>query len=428
MYYLVYWEEENKTSIVESKAIVEAEKAEVGKLVQLKWGRKVYSAKILGSGSKETVKKLLQKLNDKENYLQESTGEEDKNHAPLKDKNLAKKRKADDEISNKRQTKKKVAATILAVTVTSPSKAGASTSGKENLSKDDKVARRSESTVVVLERNIKMVEEYFLAQLASFKDEYKTQSRLIKELQQKITFLASEYDAQERRLQKLELEAFKKNRSTNNTFTLASEAIQLNMPFPASIAATNRDSYTLSSEAPQLIMPSSGRRIAAINTDSLLPAQLNMPSPASIYSSHQQGAAQLNMPSPATIHYNLGLSASTPTTQGQCETELFKPMPLKDVIEGNIGLLRCSRKAGRLAVKLARESFFGIALMKRSTFSILPKDKLKEIKHIIFKEYKFENLVEFEPVWQKCTIAIGKACQTLRIPKFSRQENPHELF
>ena len=44
-------------------------------------------------------------------------------------------------------------------------------------------ARRSECTVVVLERNFKMAEKYFLAQLASFQDEYKIQSKLIEELQ-----------------------------------------------------------------------------------------------------------------------------------------------------------------------------------------------------------------------------------------------------
>ena len=52
--------------------------------------------------------------------------------------------------------------------------------------------------------------------------------------------------------------------------------------------------------------------------------------------------------------------------------------------------------------------------MRVSTVSGLQKDKLKEIKARLYEVYSFDNLVEFEPLWQKCLIAIGKACQGLR--------------
>ena len=55
--------------------------------------------------------------------------------------------------------------------------------------------------------------------------------------------------------------------------------------------------------------------------------------------------------------------------------------------------------------------------MKRKTVSALQKDNLKEIKTRLYNVYMMNNTVEFEPIWQKCLIAIGKACQGLRTSK-----------
>ena len=88
--------------------------------------------------------------------------------------------------------------------------------------------------------------------------------------------------------------------------------------------------------------------------------------------------------------------------------------PAADVIGANNKLLLSVAKAGHLAVKLARESYFGEDVMRVSTVSGLPKDKMKEIKARLYEVYRFDNLVEFEALWQKCLIAIGKACQGLR--------------
>ena len=51
-----------------------------------------------------------------------------------------------------------------------------------------------------------------------------------------------------------------------------------------------------------------------------------------------------------------------------------------DVIGENIRLLKCTTKAGRLAVKLARDCYFGENMMRANTVSGLPKEKLQEIK------------------------------------------------
>ena len=52
--------------------------------------------------------------------------------------------------------------------------------------------------------------------------------------------------------------------------------------------------------------------------------------------------------------------------------------------------------------------------MRANTVSDYPKKKLQEIKAKLYDAYNCNNQVEFEPVWQKCVISIGKACQGLR--------------
>ena len=53
--------------------------------------------------------------------------------------------------------------------------------------------------------------------------------------------------------------------------------------------------------------------------------------------------------------------------------------PTADVIGNNQKLLQSTSKPGRLAVKLARESYFGEEVMKVSTVSSLPRDKGKVV-------------------------------------------------
>ena len=85
------------------------------------------------------------------------------------------------------------------------------------------------------------------------------------------------------------------------------------------------------------------------------------------------------------------------------------------MIGNNQKLLQSTSKAGQLAVKLARESYFGEEIMKVSTVTSLRREKLKEIKARLYEVYRFSNQVEFEPLWQKCLISIGIACQGLRM-------------
>ena len=68
------------------------------------------------------------------------------------------------------------------------------------------------------------------------------------------------------------------------------------------------------------------------------------------------------------------------------------------VIDDNCKLLRDSAKAGRLAVKLARERYFGNVVMRVKTLSALDK-KIKAIKEKLGQVYNFGSHLEFEPVW-----------------------------
>ena len=75
-----------------------------------------------------------------------------------------------------------------------------------------------------------------------------------------------------------------------------------------------------------------------------------------------------------------------------------------------------------LALKLARESFFGKDVMVRCTvvgdreLPALPQHELDLLKGQIltlFPAY-WNSPYEFEPVWSKCTASIGQGCKRLR--------------
>ena len=84
--------------------------------------------------------------------------------------------------------------------------------------------------------------------------------------------------------------------------------------------------------------------------------------------------------------------------------------------------LRGDALAGTLGVKLAREAYFGPEVMKLCTvrgnrgFPGLPHAELCQLKQTLFSVFPqfWANPVEFEPVWTKCSAAIGQACKALR--------------
>ena len=79
-------------------------------------------------------------------------------------------------------------------------------------------------------------------------------------------------------------------------------------------------------------------------------------------------------------------------------------------------------KASVLAVKLARESFFGEGAMSRCTvmgcgkFPALPARELADLKQTMFSLFPkyWANPVLFEGLWKDCSESIGQACKRIR--------------
>ena len=93
-------------------------------------------------------------------------------------------------------------------------------------------------------------------------------------------------------------------------------------------------------------------------------------------------------------------------------------------------------KTGSLACKLAREAYFGAAVMQRSTVygcqdkPPLPKDKLEKIKKTLFSlhpEFR-SSPQEFEPIWKTATDAINNACSSLRMKAVGRQPIVNNVY
>ena len=91
------------------------------------------------------------------------------------------------------------------------------------------------------------------------------------------------------------------------------------------------------------------------------------------------------------------------------------------VIDRNPKLLSES-KVSTLALKLARESFFGEAVMLKCTVAGdrelpgLPEHEVQLLKNQILTLFPgyWNSPVEFEPLWIKCTKSIGQGCKRPR--------------
>ena len=84
--------------------------------------------------------------------------------------------------------------------------------------------------------------------------------------------------------------------------------------------------------------------------------------------------------------------------------------------------LLCESKLGTLAVKLAREAFFGDQVLMKCTvagerdYPALPTEELRQLKHALYMHFPqyWQTPQEFEVLWKKCTENIGQACKRLR--------------
>lgn len=127
-------------------------------------------------------------------------------------------------------------------------------------------------------------------------------------------------------------------------------------------------------------------------------------------------------------HYTPNLPQAVPikpkTTANylpSCSIDKPSLLPSQDVIR-KYPKLRGESKAGKLAVKLAREAFFGDNVLVQCTVSgcrdlpALPAQELSELKQTMLIQFpKFWNSPqEFEHLWTTCCESIGQAAKALR--------------
>ena len=83
---------------------------------------------------------------------------------------------------------------------------------------------------------------------------------------------------------------------------------------------------------------------------------------------------------------------------------------------------RVLSKASTLAVKLAKEAFFGDNVLVRCTvaggreFPGLPQKEMQELKGVMLRQFPqfWQAPVQFELTWKDCCESIGQACKRLR--------------
>lgn len=76
LYYLIFWPEEESYSEVGQAKIVEPKKPSTGDTVKVKVGTKVHTGKVVGSGTKTEVEKMMSDIE-----VQQSHGEEQHDEA-----------------------------------------------------------------------------------------------------------------------------------------------------------------------------------------------------------------------------------------------------------------------------------------------------------------------------------------------------------
>lgn len=97
-------------------------------------------------------------------------------------------------------------------------------------------------------------------------------------------------------------------------------------------------------------------------------------------------------------------------------------IPYKDVMKMNPTLQK-ENVIGKLAIKLAVQSFFGENVMRKCTvlgcreFPALPLIELNNLKQALFTHFPayYNNPIEFEDkIWNSCVTSIGQKCKRLR--------------
>ena len=126
--------------------------------------------------------------------------------------------------------------------------------------------------------------------------------------------------------------------------------------------------------------------------------------------------------SPSPILFRPISSGRAPLPSSEIETE--KLIPPADIVHKYIKL-KTQSKAPTLAVKLARESVFGVKVLQMCTVAggrelpALPITEIRKLKDFMFQLFPdfWDNPIHFEPLWVKCIESINQCCKALRSGK-----------
>lgn len=197
---------------------------------------------------------------------------------------------------------------------------------------------------------------------------------------------------------------------------------------------SNRGSYTplTPTSTPQRVAtrrPLSTLMKPSSNSDAtslLQPAATNASSPTCTVTSPSCTVTLYDQPSHTTTVTTTTASANTDTTTAK---ENDPPIPIVPLIEPEMVVEKYPKLVKRskittLAVRLAKESYFGKRMMYRCTvrgigeFEALPQEKLMQLKAFVKAlavPRCVSSKVEFENLWKDCTYSIGQACKTIRL-------------
>ena len=84
--------------------------------------------------------------------------------------------------------------------------------------------------------------------------------------------------------------------------------------------------------------------------------------------------------------------------------------------------LRCESRIATLAVKLAKDAYFGVKVLSKCTvmgereLPGLPRAELSELKKLLFLQFPnfWHSKQQFEPIWKLCIDAVGQLCKRER--------------
>ena len=169
-------------------------------------------------------------------------------------------------------------------------------------------------------------------------------------------------------------------------------------------------------QPPSIQAPPTCIQVPSIQAPSIQAPSIQSPTPSPA-AANQLGPANYQTP-PQPL---LPTRQNTAKCLDSCEIRKELLRPVDEVLFIN-AKYRVLSKASTLAVKLAKEAFFGDNVLVRCTvaggreFPGLPQKEMQELKGVMLRQFPqfWQAPVQFELTWKDCCESIGQACKRLR--------------